>query len=85
MLGTIPTVFAQLPPVKVTSLQPGQGSQSVAACSATEASACTEAAKKLIPLILGDSPMMENLRRLTDEVGGRVSGSPEMANTSTPG
>jgi hypothetical protein len=79
MLGTIPTVFAQLPPVKVTSLQPGQVSQSVAACSATEASSCTEAARKLIPLIMGDSPMIENLRRLTDQIGGRVTGSPEMA------
>jgi hypothetical protein len=79
MLGTIPTVFAQLPPVKVTSFQPGQGSQSVAACSAMEASSCTEAASKLVPLIMGDSPMIENLRRLTDEIGGRVTGSPEMA------
>jgi hypothetical protein len=33
----------------------------------------------LLPLILGDSPMMENLRRLTDEIGGRVTGTPEMA------
>src|SRR5579859_7967714 len=32
-----------------------------------------------MPLILGDSPMIENLRRLTDEIGGRVSGTPEMA------
>jgi len=79
MLGTMQTVFAQLPPVKVTSLQPGQVSQSVAACSATEASSCTEAASKLMPLIIGDSPMIENLRRLTDEIGGRVTGSPEMA------
>lgn len=28
---------------------------------------------------MGPSPMAENLRRLTDEIGGRVSGSPEMA------
>jgi carboxypeptidase Q len=28
---------------------------------------------------MGPSPMEENLRRLTDEIGGRVSGSPEMA------
>ena len=31
-----------------------------------------------MPIILGDSPMVENLRRLTDEIGGRVTGSPEM-------
>jgi carboxypeptidase Q len=72
-------VAAQLPPVRVGPITPGQAIPGASACSATEASACTEAAKKLIPLILGDSPMMENLRRLTDEVGGRVSGSPEMA------
>ena len=28
---------------------------------------------------MGDSPMEDNLRRLTDEIGGRVSGSPQMA------
>jgi len=28
---------------------------------------------------MGDSPMADNLRRLTDEVGGRVTGSPQMA------
>src|SRR2546429_7963164 len=27
----------------------------------------------------GSSPMEENLRRLTDEIGGRVTGTPEMA------
>src|SRR5262249_25112263 len=36
-------------------------------------------AAKILPQIMGPSPMEENLRRLTDEVGGRVSGSPEMA------
>ena len=40
---------------------------------------CAQAAAKLIPVILADSPMIENLRRLTDEIGGRVSGSAEMA------
>ena len=28
---------------------------------------------------MGPSPLEENLRRLTDEIGGRVTGSPEMA------
>src|SRR5262249_7568489 len=56
-----------------------QTSANAAACSATEASSCAQAAAKLIPVILGDSPMIENLRRLTDEIGGRVSGSAEMA------
>ena len=51
---------------------------SAQACSATEAS-CAEAAAKIIPQVMGTSPMEENLRRLTDEIGGRVSGSQEMA------
>src|SRR5256885_1229768 len=28
---------------------------------------------------MGPSPMGENLRRLTDEIGGRLTGTPEMA------
>jgi hypothetical protein len=78
-LISAPAAFAQLPPVKVDPLRPPQGPQGAAACSATETSSCAEAAAKLLPLILGDSPMIENLRKLTDEVGGRVTGTPEMA------
>src|SRR5258708_30544302 len=74
-----PAAFAQLPRVKVDPLRPAQSAPGTAACSATETSSCAEAAVKLLPLILGDSPMLENLRRLTDEVGGRVTGTPEMA------
>jgi hypothetical protein len=74
-----PILFAQLPPVKVAPLRPAPGAPGTAACSATETSSCAEAAAKLLPLILGDSPMIENLRRLADEVGGRVTGTPEMA------
>ena len=78
-LISAPAAFAQLPPVKVDPLRPPQGPQGAAACSATETSSCAEAAAKLLPLILGDSPMIENLRKLTDAVGGRVTGTPEMA------
>lgn len=67
---------AQLPPVK-NPLAPTQNSP--AACSAADASSCAQIAAKLQPIILGPSPMEENLRRLTDEIGGRVTGSPEMA------
>ena len=78
--GILPLAsFAQLPPVKVDPLHVPQGTSGTPACSATETSSCAEAARKLLPLILGDSPMIENLRRLTDEIGGRVTGSPEMA------
>jgi carboxypeptidase Q len=48
-------------------------------CSADEASACAQAAPKIIANALGASPLADNLRRLTDEVGGRVTGSPAMA------
>src|SRR4030095_3685015 len=78
--GIFPLMLsAQLPPVRVDPRRPPQGMQGTAGCSATEASSCAEAAAKLLPLVLGDTPMIENLRRLTDEIGGRVSGSPEMA------
>ncbi len=69
---------AQLPPAK-DSLSPAQAGQSAAACSATDASSCAQAAAKILPLVMGPSPIEENLRRLTDEIGGRVTGSPEMA------
>jgi carboxypeptidase Q len=72
------TSAAQLPPAK-DSLSPAQSSPSSAACSATDASSCAQAAAKILPQVMGPSPMEENLRRLTDEIGGRVTGSPEMA------
>src|SRR5439155_13652637 len=50
-----------------------------AGCSTTEASSCAQVAAKLLPIVMGPSPMEENLRRLTDGMGGRVSGSAEMA------
>jgi carboxypeptidase Q len=68
---------AQLPPVK-NPLAPAQNPYS-AGCSTTDASSCAQVATKLLPIVMGPSPMEENLRRLTDEIGGRVTGSPEMA------
>jgi carboxypeptidase Q len=68
--------LAQLPPVK-NPLAPGQNP--AAGCSTTDASSCAQVAAKLLPIVMGASPMEENLRRLTDEIGGRVTGSPEMA------
>src|SRR6266849_469473 len=70
---------AQMPTAKKDSLIPGQTVQGKAGCSATETSSCAEAATKILPIVMGSSPMEENLRRLTDEIGGRVTGSPEMA------
>ena len=71
--------LAQLTPSQTDALSKLQASQNAAACSATDTSSCAQAAAKLMPIILGDSPMIENLQRLTDEVGGRVTGSREMA------
>src|SRR6202790_5186052 len=70
-------VCAQLPPLKPDTLGNTHG-QTSAGCSATESS-CAEAAAKILPQVLGPSPLEDNLRRLTDEVGGRVTGSPQMA------
>ena len=68
--------FAQFPQPK-DSLNPTQGAQ--AGCSLNDASSCAQAAAKILPQVMGPSHMEENLRRLTDEIGGRVTGSPEMA------
>lgn len=73
------SVCAQLTPAQTDALSKLQAGQNSAACSATDASSCAQAAAKLMPVILGDSPMTENLRKLTEEIGGRVSGTPEMA------
>jgi carboxypeptidase Q len=67
----------QLPPAK-NPLAPAQNPSS-AGCSTTDSSSCAQVAAKLLPIVMGPSPMEENLRRLTDEIGGRVTGSPEMA------
>src|SRR5437588_11631801 len=71
------SLSAQLPPVK-NPLGPTQNTAS-AGCSTAEASSCAQVAAKLLPIVMGPSPMEENLRRLTDEIGGRVTGSPQMA------
>ncbi|MGC2830519.1 MAG: M20/M25/M40 family metallo-hydrolase [Candidatus Acidiferrum sp.] len=77
-LFAVISASAQLPPAR-DSLGPTQSGQSAAACSATDASSCAQAAAKILPQVMGPSPVEANLRRLTDEIGGRVSGSPQMA------
>lgn len=80
VLAIVPfACVAQLQPKNNDALSKLQPPQGAAACSATELSSCTEAAAKILPQVLGDSPMIENLRRLTDEVGGRMTGTPQMA------
>jgi carboxypeptidase Q len=77
-LASVLPASAQLPPAKKDALSPAQSSQA-AGCSTAEASSCAQAAAKILPIVMGSSPMEENLRRLTDEIGGRVTGTPEMA------
>jgi carboxypeptidase Q len=73
---------AQVPqpnsPTENDPLHRAQTSLSAATCTTDASSSCAEVTAKILPLILGPSPMQENLRRLTDEVGGRVTGSPAM-------
>ena len=70
---------AQLPSGPKDPLSPTQGAKSSTACSVSDTSSCAQAAAKILPIVMGPSPMEENLRRLTDEIGGRVSGTPQLA------
>lgn len=75
----LPPACGQIPPMKKDPLSPAPSAQGKAGCSTTEASSCAEAAAKILPLVMGPSPLEENLRRLTDEIGGRVTGTAQMA------
>src|SRR5437588_2607503 len=79
LFASVGPLQAQIPRAKQNPLIPGQGAKGTAGCSTTDASSCAEAAAKILPIVMGSSPLEENLRRLTDEIGGRVIGSPEMA------
>src|SRR5258707_2393729 len=79
LLTALLPAFAQIPAVKPDSLHPGSAAQGAAGCSVTEATSCAQAAAKIAPIVMGESPLEENLRRLTDGIGGRIAGSPEMA------
>jgi hypothetical protein len=67
------------PAPSITPADPLHRTQSAEACSMDASSSCAAAAAKILPLVMGPSPMEDNLRRLTDEIGGRVSGTPQMA------
>ncbi|MGH7745302.1 MAG: hypothetical protein ACREQ5_10970, partial [Candidatus Dormibacteria bacterium] len=64
---------SQLPPLKPSPLSP-QVPQGTAGCSVEKS--CAEVAPAIIQSALGASPLEENLRILTDVIGGRVTGSP---------
>jgi carboxypeptidase Q len=80
LLASASPISAQLPPAQSSPLgRPVLPIQGATGCSAAEVSSCGEAASKILPQVMGPSPMEENLRRLTDEIGGRVTGTPQMA------
>jgi carboxypeptidase Q len=70
---------AQLPPAQPDPLARMREAAGTQVCTTDDSSACAAAAPKIISSALGASPLAENLRRLTDEIGGRVTGSPSMA------
>jgi len=74
-------VAAQLSPTEPDPLARirDAAKSNVEACSTTGETLCEQVAPKIIENALGQSPLAENLRRLTDEIGGRVTGTPEAA------
>jgi carboxypeptidase Q len=69
----LPSLLAQTSRPTQTPLSK-QASSSAGACSALEP--CPEVASGMIQSALGASPLEENLRYLTDTIGGRVTGTP---------
>jgi carboxypeptidase Q len=51
----------------------------VVACSATGETLCEQVAPKIIANARGESPLAENLRKLTEGIGGRLTGTPAAA------
>ena len=75
LLACLLPAAAQLPPAKTTlGPKPPQGE---GGCSVE--TTCADVAPAIIKSALGPSPLEENLRHLTDVIGGRVTGSPAAA------
>ncbi len=74
LLAFLLQLAAQVPPATPDPLARMQAGS--AGCLAEGNSLCAEATPKIISNALGPSPLADNLRRLTDEIGGRVMGSP---------
>jgi carboxypeptidase Q len=69
----LPSASGQLPPIKPAPLSK-QVPQGAGACSVGKS--CAELAPVMEQSAMGASPLEENLRYLSDSVGGRVTGSP---------
>src|SRR5258706_379598 len=77
--------MGQIPTMKPDSLRPGQAGQGAAACSAPEASSGAQAAAKIAPVVMGESPLEENLGRVAGGIGGGVTGGAGLANAGGGG
>src|SRR5260221_3645068 len=84
-LAGVQPAMGQIPTMKPDSLRPGQAGQGAAACSATETSSGGQGAAKIMPIVMGESPLEENLRRLTDGIGRHQNGSPAIATAEERG
>jgi carboxypeptidase Q len=73
LLLSVASAQAQIPPVKRAPLSQLPSSQQT--CSIERS--CADVAPLMIRSALGISPLEENLRYLTDSIGGRLTGSPE--------
>ena len=69
----VPSAYAQIPPVKPAPLS-RQVPQGEGACSVEKS--CADLAPQMVQSAMGPSPLQENLRYLTDTIGGRITGSP---------
>lgn len=67
------TASAQMPPLKPPPFAP-QVPQGSGTCSVEKS--CAELTPQMIQSALGPAPLEENLRYLTDTIGGRVTGTP---------
>ena len=76
-VAEVPLNLTAVAPVKPDPLAPKFPSGG-AGCSIESKSLCEEATPRIIANALGPSPLEENLRYLTDEIGGRMTGSPAM-------
>src|SRR5260221_13014346 len=85
LFASLPSLQAQLPPEKKDPLSPAQSAAGKAGCSTTEASSCAEAAAKILPVVMGSSPLGGTLRRLTDEIGGARAASAREGETRVRG
>src|SRR5258706_15001556 len=79
LVSAIP-VAAQLSPSQPDPLaRIRESASNTPACSATGESLCEQVAPKIIANAQGESPLANNLHRLTDRIGGGASGSPAAA------